>query len=77
MVQFGNKLHQFEPIRLQGPLVISKWIKCLMRRHLVFTILRRESLEFAALVTLLLRLPVNYRQLYHEILWPFDHVNDS
>ena len=23
MVQFGNKLHQFEPIRLQGPPVIS------------------------------------------------------
>ena len=23
MVQFGNKLHQFEPIRLQGPPVIQ------------------------------------------------------
>ena len=36
---------------------------CLMGRHLVFTFLRGKSLEFAALVTLLARLPVNYRQL--------------
>ena len=26
MVQFVNKLHQLEPIRLQGPPVISKWV---------------------------------------------------
>ena len=32
-------------------------------RHLVFTILGGKSSELAALVTLLARLPVNYRQL--------------
>ena len=26
MVQFMNKLHQLEPIRLQGPPMISKWV---------------------------------------------------
>ena len=26
MVRFVNKLHQLEPIRLQGPPVISKWV---------------------------------------------------
>ena len=31
MVQFGNKLHQFEPIRLQGPPVISKWFNKWLR----------------------------------------------
>ena len=36
---------------------------CLAERHLVFTFLRGKSMEFAALVTLLARLPVNYRQL--------------
>ena len=36
---------------------------CLMGRHLVFTFLRRKSLELAALVTLLAQLPVNYSQL--------------
>ena len=36
---------------------------CLTRRHLVFTFLREKSSELAALVTLLARLPVNYRQL--------------
>ena len=46
---------------------------CLTGRHLVFAFLRGKSLELAALVTLLARLPVNY----HELLWPFDHLNDS
>ena len=36
---------------------------CLMGRHLVFAFLYGKSLELAALVTLLARLPVNYRQL--------------
>ena len=36
---------------------------CLTGRHLVFAFLRGKSLELAALVTLLARLPVNYRQL--------------
>ena len=36
---------------------------CLTGRHLVFTFLSGKSLELAALVTLLARLPVNYRQL--------------
>ena len=36
---------------------------CLTGRRLVFTFLRGKSLEFAALVTLLARLLVNYRQL--------------
>ena len=36
---------------------------CLTRRHLVFTVLPGKSLELSALVTLLARLPVNYRQL--------------
>ena len=37
---------------------------CLTERHLVFTFLRRrKSLELAALVILLARLPVNYHQL--------------
>ena len=46
---------------------------CLTGRRLVFAFLRGKSLELAALVTLLARLPVNY----HELLWPFDHLNDS
>ena len=46
---------------------------CLVGRHLVFTFLRIKILELAALVTLLARMPVNYRQLS----WPFDHLNDS
>ena len=50
---------------------------CLTGRHLVFTFLRGKSLELAALVTLLARLPVNYRQLSRTCLWPFDHVNNS
>ena len=36
---------------------------CLTGRHLVFAFLRGKSLELAALMTLLARLPVNYRQL--------------
>ena len=36
---------------------------CLTGRHLVLTFFRGKSLELAALVTLLARLPVNYRQL--------------
>ena len=36
---------------------------CLTGRHLVFAFLRGKSFELAALVTLLARLPVNYRQL--------------
>ena len=34
---------------------------CLTGRHLVFAFLRGKSLELAALVTLLARLPVNFR----------------
>ena len=36
---------------------------CLTGRHLVFAFLRGKRLELAALVTLLARLPVNYRLL--------------
>ena len=36
---------------------------CLTGNHLVFAFLPGKSLELAALVTLLARLPVNYRQL--------------
>ena len=36
---------------------------CITGRHLVFAFLLGKSLELAALVTLLARLPVNYRQL--------------
>ena len=36
---------------------------CLTGRHLVFTFLRGKSLELAALVTLLARLPINYCQI--------------
>ena len=36
---------------------------CATGRHLLSTFLRGKSLELAALVTLLARLPVNYRQL--------------
>ena len=34
-------------------------------------------MELAALMTLLAQLPLNYIVNYHELLWPFDHVNDS
>ena len=36
---------------------------CLTGGHLVFAFLRGKRLELAALVTLLARLPVNYRQV--------------
>ena len=36
---------------------------CLTGGHLVFTFLGGKSSELAALMTLLARLPVNYRQL--------------
>ena len=46
--------------------------------HVVFTFVSRKSLELAAHVTLLVRLPVNYSIInYHKLLWPFDHVNDD
>ena len=41
---------------------------CLTGRHLVFAFLHGKSLELAALVTLLTRLPVNYRQLSRTFL---------
>ena len=50
---------------------------CLTGHHLPFAVLHRKSLELAALVTLLARLPVNYIVNYHELLWPIDHLNDS
>ena len=40
---------------------------CLTGSHLVFKFLRGKSLEIAALVTLLARLPVNYHQLSSTI----------
>ena len=46
---------------------------CLTGGHFVFTFLRGKSSELAAFVTMLARLPVNY----HELLWPFDHLNDN
>ena len=49
---------------------------CLAVRHLVFAFLRGKRLELAALVTLLTRLPSTIVN-YHELLWPFDHLNDS
>ena len=61
---------------ITGPLAVRKHAAALFRRekfillqvcltggHLVFTFLRGKSSELAALVTLLARLPVNYRQL--------------
>ena len=71
---------------ITGPIAVRKHAAALFRRekfillqgcltgdHLVFTFLRGKSSELAALVTLLARLPVTYRQLS----WPFDHLNDS
>ena len=46
---------------------------CLTGHHLVFAFLHGKSLELAALVILLARLPVNY----HQLSRPFDHVDDS
>ena len=61
---------------ITGPIAVRKHAAALFRRekfillqvcrtghHLVFAFLHRKSLELAALVTLLARLPVNYRQL--------------
>ena len=61
---------------ITGPIAVRKHAAALFRReklillqvyltegHLVFTFLRGQSSELAALVTLLARLPVNYRQL--------------
>ena len=47
----SRKIHTFISLSLSS------------RRPLVFAFLRGRSLELAALVTLLARLPVNYRQL--------------
>ena len=41
---------------------------CLTGRHLVFTFLSRKRLKFVAAVTLLVRLPVNYRLLSRNSL---------
>ena len=41
---------------------------CLTGRHLVITFFRGKSLELSALVTLLARLPANYRQLSWSFL---------
>ena len=46
---------------ITGPIVVRK--VCLTGRHLVFAFLRGKSLELTAFLTLLARLPVNYRQL--------------
>ena len=59
-----------------GPIAVRKHAAALFRRekfillevcltgcHLVFAFLRGKRLELAALVTLLARLPENYRQL--------------
>ena len=61
---------------IAGPIAVRKHASALFRRekfillqvcltegYLVFTFLRGKSSELAALVTLLARLPVNYRQL--------------
>ena len=53
------------------PLSSGKFILlqvCLTGSHLVFKFLRGKSLEIAALVTLLARLPVNYHQLSSTIM---------
>ena len=71
---------------ITGQIAVRKHAAALFRRekfvllqvrltghHLVFEFLHGKSLELAALVTLLARLPVNY----HQLSRPFDHVNDS
>ena len=55
----SRKIHTFTSLSYGTPFSIH-----------IFT---RKSLELAALVTLLARLPVNY----HQLSRPFDHVNDS
>ena len=71
---------------ITGPIAVRKHAAALFRReklillqvyltggHLIFTFLRGKISELAALLTLLARLPV----IYHELLWPFNHLNDS
>ena len=71
MIVFGPAV-----LVIPGPIAVRKHAAALFRRekfillhvcltgiHLLFTFLRRKSLELAALVALLARLPVNYRQL--------------
>ena len=71
---------------ITGPIAVRKHAAALFLReksillqvsltghHLEFAFLHGKSLELAALVTLLARLPVNY----HQLSRPFDHVNDS
>ena len=66
---------------ITGPIAVRKHAAALFRRekfillevclsglHLVFAFLRGRSLELAALVTLLARPPVNYRQLLRTSL---------
>ena len=73
---------------ITGPITVRKHAAALNRRekfillqvcltgcHLVFAFLHGKSLELAALVTLLARLPVKHT--INELLWPFDHLNDS
>ena len=61
---------------INGPIAVRKHAAAIFHRekfillqvchtgsHLVFKFLRGKSLEIAALVTLLARLPVNYHQL--------------
>ena len=47
---------------------------CVTGRHLVFAFFTRKSLELAALVTLLARLPVNYCNYRELRLWPFERL---
>ena len=66
MIVFGSAV-----LVIADPIAVRKHVAALFRRekliltggHLVFTFLRGKSSELAALVTLLARLPVNYRQL--------------
>ena len=71
MIVFGSAV-----LVITGPIAVRKHAAALFRReklillqvyltggHLEFTFLRGKSSELATLVTLLARLPVNYRQL--------------
>ena len=63
---FGNHWPDSGQKTCCRPLSSRKFILlqvCLTGHHLVFAFLREKSLELAALVTLLARLPVNYCQL--------------
>ena len=66
---------------ITGPIAVRKHAAALFRRekfillqvcltgsHLVFKFVRGKTLEIAALVTLLARLPVNYHQLSSTIM---------